>query len=173
MGAIYPILLGLCLLGLAVRCCYEALKKGDRIDTKNKAVFAAVFSGMSLFLASWPFMSCFDPVPLALPGVLRWAGLACVVLGLALVGRAFLELKGLENIEGLVSSGIYAKLRHPMYTGFMLWILGWIAFNGAGASALAGALALAAILWWQRLEEKALEARYGEEYLRYKKGTWF
>ena len=63
---------------------------------------------------------------------LIWARRGRLGLGLALGG--LFQLKGLENIDRLVTSGLFAKIRHPMYTGFILWILGWVIRYGALAS---------------------------------------
>jgi protein-S-isoprenylcysteine O-methyltransferase Ste14 len=60
-----------------------------------------------------------------------------------------------------------------MYTGFILWIVGWAVYHGAAVSLAAGLAALASILHWRRLEEADLEARYGEAYRAYRRGTWF
>jgi methanethiol S-methyltransferase len=78
-----------------------------------------------------------------------------------------------ENIDHLVTNGLFSKLRHPMYTGFMLWILGWAIFWGAMLSLLIGILCIANILFWRSLEEKKLVSVYGEAYKEYRLGTWF
>jgi protein-S-isoprenylcysteine O-methyltransferase Ste14 len=40
-------------------------------------------------------------------------------------------------------------------------------------SLIAGAAAIACVLYWGRLEEAKLVELYGEEYREYKKRTWF
>jgi protein-S-isoprenylcysteine O-methyltransferase Ste14 len=100
-------------------------------------------------------------------------GLGVLLLGLAIAVTALIQLRGVENIDHLVTTGMFSKLRHPMYLGFILWIAGWIIFTGAGASLLVGAVAVGCILFWRHLEEEKLLSDYGEEYERYRKGTWF
>jgi len=51
-----------------------------------------------------------------------------------------------------------------MYTGFILWILGWAVYHSALISLLAGFIGIGNILYWQRLEEEELESRYREVY---------
>jgi protein-S-isoprenylcysteine O-methyltransferase Ste14 len=79
----------------------------------------------------------------------------------------------LENINHLITSGLFKRIRHPMYTGFGLWILGWSIYHGAIASLAVGLIGIANILFWRRLEDARLEARYGDTYRRYRLETWF
>lgn len=173
MNTTYLILVVLCLSGLIIRTGYELLKEAGRVDPRSKAVFAVVFMGMSLVLMTWPFLGLFDPIPFHFPGAVHWAGLLVLVTGIGLAVGGVMQLRGLENIDHLVVGGLFAKLRHPMYTGFILWILGWIVYHGATLSVVLGAIAIASILYWRRIEERKLEVQFGEDYRRYKKGTWF
>ena len=152
---------------------YELFKKAGKVDPKNKLIFGVVFAAMILMLLSWPFLSPLDPLPVGLPGAVRWAGLAALATGLGLALGGLVQLKGVENIDHLVTGGLYSRLRHPMYTGFVLWIIGWVIFHGAAASLIAGVVCIANILYWRQLEEHKLASLFGEDYRRYRKGTWF
>jgi protein-S-isoprenylcysteine O-methyltransferase Ste14 len=173
MTGTYPILAGLCLAGLAVRTGYELLKKDGRLDPRNRAIFALVFVAMSCLLASWPVMCPIDPMRLAAPGCLHWIGLGVVAAGLALAVGGVVQLRGLENIDHLVATGLYSRLRHPMYTGFIMWILGWVLAYGAMVSLAVGIVCVANILYWRRLEERALRSQHGRAYPAYCQRTWF
>jgi protein-S-isoprenylcysteine O-methyltransferase Ste14 len=72
-----------------------------------------------------------------------------------------------------VTHGLYAKLRHPIY------VFGCIAYFG---SLLALQIWPILGLWLTltpieliriRREERALEARFGPDYRRYRSSTWF
>jgi protein-S-isoprenylcysteine O-methyltransferase Ste14 len=173
MDTTYLLVAGLCLIGLAIRSSYELLKKAGKVDTKNTAIFAVVFVAMCLMLASWPVMCPRDPWRIALPGVVRWLGLGVVTAALALAVGGLVQLRGLENIDHLVTTGLFSRIRHPMYTGFVLWIAGWAVCYGAVASSVIGVVCIGNILYWRRLEEGALESQYGEDYRSYRSGTWF
>jgi protein-S-isoprenylcysteine O-methyltransferase Ste14 len=166
----YLLFASLCLIGLAIRTIYELLKKAGRVDTKNTAIFALVFVGMCVMLTSWPVLCPRDPWRIAFPGVLRWAGLGILATGFALAIGGLVQLRGLENINHLVTTGLYSRIRHPMYTGFILWIAGWVIRYGAVASLLVGMVCIANILYWRRLEENALESQFGEDYRAYRRG---
>lgn len=78
----------------------------------------------------------------------------------------------LRKEHRLVTSGIYEKLRHPMYSAFWLWALAqpfllanWI----AGFSGIAGFGALYFLRIGQ--EEAMMEQRFGDEYRAYCKRT--
>jgi protein-S-isoprenylcysteine O-methyltransferase Ste14 len=173
MDRTYLLVAGLCLIGLAIRSSYELLKKAGKVDTKNTAIFAVVFVAMCLMLASWPVMCPLDPWRIAVPGVVRWLGLGVVTAAVALAVGALVQLRGLENIDHLVTTGLFSRIRHPMYTGFILFIAGWVVRHGAVASLVIGVVCIGNILYWRRLEEGALESQYGEDYRSYRRGTWF
>ena len=173
MNSTFLLVAGLCLIGLAIRSGYELLKKAGKVDTKNRAIFAVVFVAMCLMLASWPVMCPLDPWRIAVPGVVRWLGLGMVTAAVALAVGALVQLRGLENIDHLVTTGLFSRIRHPMYTGFILFIAGWVVCHGAVASLVIGVVCIGNILYWRRLEEGALESQYGEDYRSYRRGTWF
>jgi protein-S-isoprenylcysteine O-methyltransferase Ste14 len=167
------LLLGLFLTGLAIRNVYELLKMAQRIQADNKVAFAVVFVAMSVLWVSWFSLCPLDLYPLSLPAVVRWTGLFMVIVGLGLAIAALLQLKGLENIKQLVTTGLYSRLRHPMYLGFILWILGWSTYHGAAISLLLGFLGIGSILYWRRLEDHGLVSRHGEAYRSYRAKSWF
>ncbi len=53
------------------------------------------------------------------------------------------------------------------------WIAGWVIRYGALTSAAVGLVCIGNILYWRRLEETALESRYGTDHLSYRRRTWF
>ena len=173
MNSIFLLFSILCLLGLSIRTSYEVLKKGGKVDSKNKMVFAIVFVGMILMLTSWIVMGLMNPWHLPLPMASKWVGFILLILGLGLAIGGLIQLRGLENIDHLETSGLYRKIRHPMYAGFIFWIAGWVIYFNAGASLLVGIVATGNILYWRSLEEEQMGLNYGEEYRLYRASTWF
>lgn len=74
-----------------------------------------------------------------------------------------------DKIDTLVTNGVYNKVRHPIYSADI--ILGWaIFFLYPDVRFLLGAHWLMfVLLYWIRLEEKALTAKFGNQYLEYVK----
>jgi protein-S-isoprenylcysteine O-methyltransferase Ste14 len=173
MNTDYPIFIGLYLFTLLIRTSYELLKKAGRVNPKNTMVFAVILVVMCLMWATWFSMCPLDPLRLDLPQGARWVGLGVLIVGLGLSIGALLQLKGVENINRLVTTGLFSRIRHPMYAGFILWILGWAIYHGALLSLIVGFVGIGNILYWRRIEEAELELRYGENYRSYRKETWF
>ena len=169
----YSIALVIYLTGLAIRTSYEMLKKAGRVSPKSTILFLFVFLAMCSLWTSWLCMCPQDPLQLTLPGVVRWIGLGIFIAGLGLAIGALVQLKGVENIDHLVTTGLFARLRHPMYLRFILWIFGWAIYHGAVASLLAGFVGIGNIIYWRYLEEEHLERTYGDAYLNYRRQTWF
>ena len=173
MNTDYLVFLGLYLGSLIIRTGYEILKKAGRVNAKSTIIFAVVFAAMCLLWASWFSLCPLDPFRFALPDTVRWMALGVVIVGLGLAIGGLVQLRGVENIDHLVTTGLFSKLRHPMYTGFILWILGWATYHGAVVSLVIGCVGIGNILYWRRLEEENLESWYGEDYRAYRQGTWF
>ena len=161
------------IVGLAVRAGYELLKKAGRIKKGNFRVIAIVFVAMFLLWASWFSMCPAVPLPLALPAPLHWLGFGAFIVGLGLALGALIQLRGVENINHLVTTGLFAKIRHPMYTGFILWIVGWSLYYGAVVSLVFGLVGIGNILYWRHREDVELGLQFGEAYRQYRRQTWF
>ena len=118
-------------------------------------------------------MGLLDPVRLPVPGTLRMIGLGAVVVGSGMAIGGIWQLKGVENIDRLVTTGLFLRIRHPMYVGFILWILGWSTYQGAATILALGCLGILSVIWWRRLEETALLSAHGSVYAEYRVRTWF
>ena len=173
MNTDFAVFLALYLAGLVTRTSYELLKKAGRVIPEGRILFAIVLVAMLILWVSWFRMCPLDPWRINLPPTFRWIGLGLLIVGWGLALGALIQLRGVENIKHLVTTGLFSWLRHPMYTGFILWILGWATYHGAVVSSFFGLLGIGNILFWQRLEEEKLESQYGADYREYQEKTWF
>lgn len=73
--------------------------------------------------------------------------------------------------QALVTSGIYAVIRHPLYLAGLVLLIGTNIYFGCTWAWIGVALMLSVILLRIPLEEKHLEERFGEAYLAYKQQT--
>ncbi|MGA2622611.1 MAG: methyltransferase [Bacteroidota bacterium] len=158
---------------LAIRSVYELLKEAQKINPENKVIFVLIFSSMCTLWVSWFILCPADPLRVEVPSPVRWLGLAIFVFGTILAVGALIQLRGVENIDHLVTNGLFKKLRHPMYLGFISWIVGWSIYYSAMASLGIGVLGIASVLWWRRLEDARLEVQFGNRYHEYRPTTWF
>jgi len=105
-----------------------------------------------------------------------WAGLGLTVAGCAFAvwARAWLGPNWSATVtrkqdHELVRSGPYAVVRHPIYAGFLLAILGTALALGEVRGLVA--LTLAFVGWFTkaRTEERFLVEEFGDRYLRYRR----
>lgn len=111
-----------------------------------------------------------------IPAVLLFAaGLA--LYGAARVGFSPGQLAGLpemrpgNNGQRLVTTGIRARVRHPIYLGHLCEMLGWSVGTGlvvCWALTLFAAVTGAVMI---RLEDAEMERRFGEDFRQYRSGV--
>ena len=105
-----------------------------------------------------------------------WLGAALTVAGIAFamwarfhIGRNWSGFVTLKEGHALVRTGPYAIVRHPIYTGLLLAVLG-TAIVYRGVSGLI-AFALLGIEWKRKslLEERLMIEQFGAEYFEYRR----
>lgn len=72
---------------------------------------------------------------------------------------------------GLLDSGVFKVVRHPIYTGAILFYLGASLITLSLASALFWLVIIAFYILISRYEERLLTEEFGQDYLNYKKKT--
>jgi protein-S-isoprenylcysteine O-methyltransferase Ste14 len=172
MHPTFVVFFALCFMCFALRTLFNYLKfRGSPLAGK-KAVVNAVYVVMAVLWFSWFQMCFFDPVKIAIPGWLRYAGLALFVSGVFLFVFSHVRLGGFMERGELVTGGIYSRIRNPMYLGFILWVVGFPVFTRSLATLISSAVWIAHFLCWKILEERSLEKKF-PQYGQYKKQTWF
>lgn len=111
-----------------------------------------------------------------------WAyifGVALILLGvavrqwaIAVLGRYFSNVIGIQKGQSVVRSGPYRLIRHPSYAGLLLIQLG-IAFSFQSGLAVLVAVAAFGLAYGHRMisEERFLERELGDDYANYTKST--
>lgn len=93
-------------------------------------------------------------------------GLALNLLSLLALRRGFVG--EIEPVTELVTGGIYARLRHPVYVSFAITMLGLDVLLGGALGVLFTLLAfLPSMVWRARLEEQALARVFGPAWKDY------
>jgi protein-S-isoprenylcysteine O-methyltransferase Ste14 len=130
-----------------------------------------------LAAAMWGGSRLLEPTPLPL----AWRALGAGALAIAamafapaavfafLRARTTIDPVHIERTSHLVTSGVFARTRNPMYVALALLLLAWTAWLGQPVLLL-GPFVL--VLWLTRFqilpEERLLAERFGEEYARYR-----
>jgi len=79
------------------------------------------------------------------------------------------ELRPHEHAQELVTTGLHARMRHPIYVAHLLNLAGWSMGSGLVVSfALLAVSALGTFPLMVWIEEQELEKRFGQRYREYK-----
>ena len=76
-----------------------------------------------------------------------------------------------REAPGVISTGVFRIVRHPIYTGALLFYLAAILSTLSLVSAAFWLLILAFYISISRYEERILTEAFGNDYLEYKKKT--
>jgi protein-S-isoprenylcysteine O-methyltransferase Ste14 len=153
------------------------LSPGVREDRANRWVIVAI--GLIGLLTAWLPAWCDRKDFWTLDGdALRWLGVALFAAGGALrlwpvfvLGHRFSGLVAIQPGHTLVTSGIYALIRHPSYLGLLVNALGWALAFRSTAGVLLTALLIPPVRARIRSEENLLRSEFGAEYDAYRART--
>lgn len=116
------------------------------------------------------------PIGVLLESDWRYAGVVLLLAGIlktTLAARLFHKMetpiRPFEEPQLLVTQGLFAYSRNPMYLGMVIFLIGFAVILGT----LSPWLVIPIFVWiiqtqFIRVEEAGLEARYGDEYRWYK-----
>jgi len=97
-----------------------------------------------------------------------------ILLGMFLFVVGFVQiLIAKKRNEGLVTKGLYSRIRHPQYLGIVISTFGLLLFALRPADFISWATLMFLYLLLAESEEKHLEKIFGEEYRKYKNETPF
>jgi protein-S-isoprenylcysteine O-methyltransferase Ste14 len=111
----------------------------------------------------WSWMQTVG-VCLAVPAFILWF-LSRVQLGDSFSVRA--------QARSLITTGLYAKIRNPIYVFGSLTIIGFILFSGRPILLVLFLVVIPLQLVRARTEARVLEQQFGDDYRRYRAATWF
>jgi protein-S-isoprenylcysteine O-methyltransferase Ste14 len=164
----------------------KAQREGGKIEYResNFSLIAAIraIGGLVLFTAMGMFF--FKPEWIAwadmpFPLWLRWFGVGMGAVCVPLIwwieaslGLNFQTTLHVREGHSLVTHGPYAYVRHPMYTGLLLFTIAWLLASANWLVGLPGLLGLPAILINRVSREEAVMIElFGDEYRAYMQRT--
>src|SRR5271170_1972387 len=108
---------------------------------------------------------------------MRWTGAILMVPSFILFSIAYVLLGSSFSVSAqarnLVTTGLYSRIRYPIYLFGGLLIGGVILFFEQPRYLLIFLVLIPMQLVRMRQEAKVLEEKFGDAYLEYKKSTWF
>lgn len=170
----------LSILGLSE--AFLSYKKRSNRDTRKSgndrlSLLAIWFTvGMSICLSIVFLEQAGANVPIT---PITTAGIVLTLLGSFIRWGAIIQLKDAFTVDvsiisahDLKTDGIFARVRHPSYTGLLLNYIGvGIAMNNLYSFLILTIPTIIVILYRIRVEENLLTLEFGEKYLTYIKST--
>ena len=167
----FYIFLGMCFICFMLRTSYAVLENRGSKFAQNSKLKRPLLVVMFFLWFSWFGMSFHDQYEMNFPLWARYIGLAIFIIGFSVFAISHFHIKGVESGK-LIQGGIYSKIRHPMYSGFIIWIIGLPIFMNSLFTLASAIIWIPQILYWRITEERQLERKY-KDYQEYKKKTWF
>ena len=115
----------------------------------------------------------------SLPDWVYYVGIVFMVAGtafrqwsIAVLGRFFSGVIGVQNDQKVVEAGPYRLIRHPSYTGVLIFVVG-MGLAVQSWAAILVEIAIFGVVYGYRIfvEEKVLINELGNSYVQYKKRT--
>lgn len=104
-----------------------------------------------------------------------WSGFALVVIGLGFsiiariwLGKNWSGMVTLKKDHELIRTGPYAWVRHPIYTGILLAIIGSVLTIDRWRALIGLAVIVAALIRKLMVEERFMTQQFGDAYARYR-----
>ena len=169
---------------------YRVSRTGERIlpdrAAREREGFwpRAVEGFVSLILVALVLQVCFQGGNLVqkfafpAPPWLRWTGVALGIASVGLfawthvtLGRFWSTCLQLRRDHRLITAGPYARIRHPMYSAIVGWMISLALVGGSWIPLLVAALAALNFILRIHPEEKMMLKEFGDEYREYMKRT--
>jgi protein-S-isoprenylcysteine O-methyltransferase Ste14 len=132
--------------------------------------------GVGALTAPWRHVSLYSTAWSWIPAGLL-LGVGFWIYWLAGATFSWTQLSGLPELlpghrdQRLVTTGVRARVRHPIYLGHLCEMLGWSAGTGLVVCWALTGFAMVTGAAMIRMEDAELEKRFGEEYAAYRKSV--
>jgi protein-S-isoprenylcysteine O-methyltransferase Ste14 len=150
---------------------------GEREDRSNRWVLLplVVIGLASAYVAPWTDRIGFWTID---DEAMRWLGVALLALGgtlriapVFILGNRFSGLVAIQPGHTLVTTGLYARIRHPSYLGLLVSALGWCLAFRSGVGVLLALLLVPPVIARMNSEEALLTSQFGAAYEAYRSRT--
>jgi len=94
-------------------------------------------------------------------------------LGKLRLGDAFYDVLEKPNAKRLITTGVYSKIRHPIYLGMILVTIGWALLFNFSIMYLLTVGFVVFLLIKMHIEDKFLSRKFRQKWQNYRKNSWF
>jgi len=153
-------------------------KTTERVETfgsRESHILPLVFAGFLFSIVKIPFTDVSVRLyqPHRITNVIEVGGVA-IGLGFSVwarthLGRNWSGIVTVKQDHELIRSGPYVIVRHPIYTGLLLAIVGVAVGQGTWAGVLAVGIVVVALVRKLRIEERFMADRFGDQYAQYRR----
>src|SRR5262245_41780209 len=164
---------------IVIRAPIERQRRQNKIvsaqtDWQERILLILLSLGGLLSLV-YVFTPWLDFANYVLPDWLRWLGVAVLIASLYLFWRAHRDLGRnwspslqIREDHDLITTGIYASIRHPLYASQFVLILAQVLLLNNWIAGIVAAIPFF-LLYFIRVpvEEKMMQAQFGEQYEAY------
>ena len=144
----------------------------------NYKYYRLFYNGLSLFIVFWIFITLLHldtPPVLADNALITSFGFDLMLFGFAVLVLtfehinllSFLGLSQKEESAGLITEGVYQYVRHPLYSGLFLVLVGLFLSLPTQSVLLSVVMSIIYIVIGIEFEEKKLRRIFGEEYVKF------
>jgi protein-S-isoprenylcysteine O-methyltransferase Ste14 len=169
---------GLIIVNIVMAVAFLALlpyRRETQREWRSRGVFVAFVIALMTEMFGWPLLlfllSPLVEIPVIAPDYFQTIGHwpASVGTGLSFLGLGLVVAgwKQIHKAQGLVTTGTYRFIRHPQYTGLLLFTCGWILHWPSVLTLALWPLLVAAYLWLAKREEAMAVEEFGAAYLEY------
>jgi len=141
-------------------------------------IFYSVFSTIGLLGLLFQMAATPDKTLWQQHTIIKLISMICITYGLIIIKQSFKNQSIFKflttedrfiNDDYLKISGVYSKVRHPLYSGTILIFIGLFLFIPKISTIIALTATLLYLIIGIPLEERKLILKYGDKYLEYKK----
>ena len=156
---------------------FQSRQKGK--NEKDQGSFKILWISIGIGNTLGVLFSFLMNIPISHSMVLPFLGLIVILLGMIIRMSAIISLGKMFTVDVTIrenhkikKNGMYGLIRHPAYSGAILSFAGFgLSLNNWISLILILLFIVVAMLYRIHVEERMLEAEFGEEYAHYKNNT--
>ncbi|MFX1367402.1 MAG: methyltransferase family protein [Promethearchaeota archaeon] len=181
------IILGASLFGLQHSGISALRVKNKIIDRLGKQGYSRIFTITSIVTLLIPFIAMdfwnwlypiasfesYHPVQVLVAGLLIASGAVLAMKASSVISVSTVADMRSDRTPELITDGIYAKIRHPLYLATILLLVGLLLLYPFIEVTIFSLSLIAYTLIGSYFEERKLVAHYGEKYIEYRKTAGF